>query len=122
MIAAAYAYAALTLLPIGCQLGLAAGAPWGTYTMAGKYPGRLPPHARRLAVVQAGILAFCALAVLDRAGVGPLGLPPFAFTVALVATGLSLVANAASPSRPERRLWTPVLIAMFLTALAAGYL
>jgi hypothetical protein len=37
-------------------------------------------------------------------------------------TLLSLVANAASPSRPERLLWTPVLALMAAAALGVGLL
>lgn len=35
-------------------------------------------------------------------------------------TALSLLANAASPSRPERLLWTPVLLAMLTATLAVA--
>jgi hypothetical protein len=37
-------------------------------------------------------------------------------------TLVSLVANAASPSRPERLLWTPVLALMAAAGLGAGLL
>ncbi len=110
-------YAALAALPIAMHLGLAAGAPWGRYTVGGRFPGRLPPLWRGLAVVQAGLLAAMACAVLDRAGVIALDLPVCVFRATLGLTILSLAANAASPSRPERRLWTPVLAAMAAAAL-----
>jgi len=37
-----------------------------------------------------------------------------------VLTLLSLAANAASPSRPERLLWTPILSLMAVAALGVG--
>ena len=41
---------------------------------------------------------------------------------ALAVTLLSLLANAASPSRPERLLWTPVLLMMAAAGLGVGLL
>ncbi|EYD72794.1 hypothetical protein [Limimaricola hongkongensis] len=115
----AFAYAGLTALPILMHLGVAAGAPLGRLTVGGRFPGRLPPAWRALALVQAALLATMAGAVLARAGIGasPLAL---LFWPALALTLLSLAANAASPSRPERLLWTPVLFLMAAAALGVG--
>ena len=60
-------------------------------------------------------------AVLARAGIGPLPVAVL-FWPAVVLTLLSLAANAASPSRPERLLWTPVLFLMAAAALGVGFL
>ena len=60
-------------------------------------------------------------AVLARAGLGASPLAPL-FWPAFALTVLSLVANAASPSRPERLLWTPVIALMAAAALGVGIL
>jgi hypothetical protein len=111
-------YAALAALPLSMHLALAAGAPLGRFTIGGRFAGRLPPLWRGLAIVQAGLLAAMASAVLDHGGVINLGLAPTAFRLALALTVLTFLANAASPSRPERRLWTPITLGM--TAAAVG--
>lgn len=118
----AWAYAVLAALPIAMHLGLAAGAPWGRFTVGGRFAGRLPPLWRGFALIQAALLAGMACAVLDRAGAIALNLPGWVFWVALGVTILSLAANAASPSLPERRLWTPVLAAMTAAALGIAML
>lgn len=115
-------YASLTALPVAMQLAVALGAPLGRFTVGGRFAGRLPPLWRGLAVVQAGLLAAMAAAVLDRGGVIALGLPPVAFWLALGMSILTLLANAISPSKPERRLWTPVALAMTATALGVAWL
>ena len=53
---------------IAFQIGLALGAPWGSYAMGGAFPGRFPPRMRGAALVQAALLAVIAVIVLSRAG------------------------------------------------------
>ena len=117
----ALAYAGLAALPVLMHLAVAAGAPLGRLTVGGRFSGRLPPLWRALALVQGALLATMAGAVLARAGLGasPLAL---LFWPATALTLLSLAANAASPSRPERLLWTPVLALMAAAALGVGFL
>ncbi len=117
---AATIYGALAALPLTMHVGLAAGAPLGRFTVGGRFEGRLPPLWRGLALVQAGLLLGMACAVLDRGGILALGLPGAAFWLAFAMTVLTLVANAISPSRPERLLWTPVIAAMTGAALFVG--
>jgi hypothetical protein len=62
-------YAVLTVGVVAFQLALALGAPWGSYTMGGTFPGQLPPVFRALALVQAAVLLLAAGVVLARAGV-----------------------------------------------------
>ena len=116
----AAAYAALALLPVAMHLAVAAGAPLGRYTVGGRFAGRLPPAWRVLALVQAGLLAGMALTVLDRGGVIDTGLPRGLFWPVAALTAMTCAANAASPSRPERRLWTPVTLAMLAAVLGAA--
>ena len=117
----AFAYAGLTALPVLMHLANAAGAPLGRLTVGGRFPGCLPPAWRVLALVQAALLCTMAGAVLARAGIGPLPVAVL-FWPAVVLTLLSLAANAASPSRPERLLWTPVLFLMAAAAFGVGFL
>ncbi|WP_420326184.1 hypothetical protein [Mameliella sp.] len=117
----AVAYTGLAALPVLMHLANAAGAPLGRLTVGGRFPGRLPPAWRALALVQAVLLCTMAGAVLARAGGGAAPLAPL-FWPAVALTLLSLAANAASPSRPERLLWTPVLFLMAASALGVGLL
>lgn len=117
----AYAYAGLATGPVLMHLAIALGAPLGRLTVGGRFPGRLPPLWRMLALVQAALLGAMAGAVLARAGIGALPLLPL-FWPAVTLTLLSLAANAASPSRPERLLWTPVLFLMSTAALGVAFL
>ncbi|SUZ31236.1 hypothetical protein ROE7235_00972 [Roseibaca ekhonensis] len=116
----AVAYAGLATLPVLMHLAVGAGAPLGRLTVGGRFPGRLPPVWRVLALAQAALLGSMAGAVLARAGIGAAQLVPM-FWPAVVLTLLSLAANAASPSRPERLLWTPVLFLMAAAALGVAF-
>jgi hypothetical protein len=80
----------------------------------------LPPLWRGLAIVQAGLLAGMAHVVLDRGGVLSSDLPQGLFWVVMSLTLLTFLANAASPSRPERLLWTPVILGMVVTVLGTA--
>lgn len=117
--ALAFAYAGLAALPVLMHLAIAAGAPLGRLTVGGRFSGCLPPAWRALALVQAAILGTMAGAVLARTGIGVAPLAAL-FWPAVVLTLLSLAANAASPSRPERLLWTPILALMAAAALGVG--
>ena len=122
---AALGYVALAILPIFVQLGLVLGAPWGRLTLGGRWPGRLPPAARLVALLQAGLLSAMALAILQGTGGAGLPwhwpLPGWASAAALVVTGVSLVLNALTPSQPERCLWVPVLTCMLVLGLVARF-
>lgn len=124
---AALVYAAASVVIIGFQVALAAGAPWGEYAMGGRVPGRVPPGLRVAAVVQASLLAFLALVVLDAGGVLDLGWSaalPWLAWVPVVVSAVSLLMNAASRSQKERRTWVPValvlLVSSLLVALSGG--
>jgi hypothetical protein len=117
---AALVYFAATLVVVGFQLSLAAGAPWGAYAMGGRVVGRLPPSLRLLAVVQAAVLGLLALVVLDAAGVLALGLPDWLIWVAVAVSALSVVMNAASRSAGERRIWVPVGLMMLVSSLVVA--
>lgn len=117
---AAYIYAVFSLIVIAFQIALAAGAPWGAYTMGGAYPGQFPPQLRVAAIVQALILAFWALAVLARAGIA---LPKWSRTSRWLIWGvvafstLSLILNTITPSAGERAIWAPVALVMLISSV-----
>jgi len=112
--AAAGLYALLALVVALFQLALVAGAPWGHLAMGGTHPGRLPPRLRLAALAQAGINLLFAAVVLGRAGLIAPAPPGWLFWIALAMGGLSAVLNLITPSIPERRLWGPVALAMFV--------
>lgn len=121
--AAAVIYALATLVVVGFQLALAAGAPWGEYAMGGRITGRFPPPMRVAAVVQAVVLLILALVVLDKGGIVALGWTaalPWLAWVPVVVSVLSAVMNAATRSRVERRLWLPVAIVMLLSSIVVA--
>lgn len=118
----AICYAVLACLPLSMQISLTFGAPLGRFTVGGRFPGRLPAAWRALALVQAALLAALAVVMLDRGGVLRLDLPELAFWLALALTGLTTLANIATPSRPERLLWGPVTLAMSAAALGLAVL
>ena len=89
------------------QVAVAAGAPWGAAAWGGAHPGVLPRRLRRASAVSALALGSLAVAVgtSDRLD------PGMRRRVLLGATGyfaLGTVMNAASRSRVERAIWTPV--------------
>jgi hypothetical protein len=105
------------------QLALAAGAPWGSLAMGGRYPGRFPPPMRVAALVQIAIYGLMAAVVFVRAGM----LLPDLLEVSRIAVwavvGLSAVAvvlNLITPSKWERRLWAPVALMLLATSLVVA--
>jgi hypothetical protein len=105
------------MIAILFQLAMAAGAPWGHLTLHGRNPGQFPPVLRALAIVQGLMLALMALVVLARSGVINVLVGSWAIWVVLALTGLSMLANIASPSLPERYLWGPITALMLACCL-----
>lgn len=97
------------------QLALVFGAPWGALTQGGRVSGVLPASARVVAIVSAVLLIGFIYVVRARAAAAP----RFRRTIWFVVTycALGIIANAATPSSAERRLWLPVVGIMFLTSL-----
>lgn len=108
---------------IAFQIALALGAPWGSYAMAGAFPGRFPPRLRLAALVQATLLAGAVVVVLVRAG---LVMPEWSdaadwlIWLVVAFSAVSLVLNAISPSAGERRIWTPVAAVMLASSLVVA--
>lgn len=120
---AALVYLVATVIAVGFQVALALGAPWGEYTLGGRYPGRMPPVMRLIAVAQAVILGLLAFLVLSRSG---LVVPeatadqPNVIWIAVLVSGVSLWANIKSPSAKERRTWIPVAAVLVASSLVVA--
>lgn len=117
---AAGAFTVLSAFTIGFQIALGFGAPWGKLTLGGKYPDVLPMKARVIPVISTVVLAFFAAIVLTRAGlIRPDLLEPSRIAIWLPVTylALGLVLNSITKSKPERRLWVPVILVMLASAL-----
>ena len=87
--------------------------------MGGRFPGALPKARRIIPLVSAFALLVFVLIVETRARVI---LPDF-YDVSRTAVwavvgycGLGVFANALTPSREERRLWLPVVLAMLASS------
>jgi hypothetical protein len=103
------------------QIALAAGAPWGHLAMGGRWAGQLPTALRGLALMQAGLMALMARIVLGQAGMLPMLGPGWLIWPIVAVSALAVLANLATPSRAERRLWSPVALAMLACVLAVGF-
>ncbi len=65
---AALVFLALQLVLALFQLALAAGAPWGSLAMGGRFRGRFPPAMRVAALVQVLVYILMAAMIASRAG------------------------------------------------------
>ena len=108
------------VIAAGFQFALALGAPWGEYTMGGRFPGKLPPKMRLAALIQIVILFVLALIVLIKSGLAfsqfsSIGNTAIWFVVAFFVLGSIL--NLLTPSKGERMIWGPVNILLFTTSV-----
>lgn len=102
------------------QLALALGAPWGAYTLGGKFPGQLPAKLRVAALVQILVMVVFALIVLVRAGLifsGLYAIGRVAIWFVVVFFVLGTFANLSTPSKGERLLWGPVNVLMLMMTI-----
>lgn len=116
----AYLFAALIGVVIIFQLLLAAGMPWGSYAMGGKFPGKFPPPMRVAAIIQVFILVFLALIVLSKAGLVFPGWRSFANAAIWFVVCFSVVStflNLITRSVWERRIWAPVSLLLLITSV-----
>lgn len=96
------------------QLGLILGKPWGEWTMGGYNKGVLPIKLRFGAFVSVLILLFFILFIIDFTQTFnfQLGFPKFIKWLIIGFNLLSVVANSATQSQKEKRLWQPITIVM----------
>jgi len=117
--ASAIIFTVLTVIIIIFQGCLAAGMPWGSASMGGKFPGKYPPKMRIVAFINMIILFFIALIVLIRADILFSQLMPFskiAIWFVVVYSGIGTVLNTITPSKIER-IWAPVAGIQFITSI-----
>ncbi|MBK9740696.1 MAG: hypothetical protein IPO93_14625 [Actinobacteria bacterium] len=101
------------------QVLVALGAPWGAFTQGGGTDGALPVVGRGIAAVSALIVLVMAGAMLARAGLGPFRSAPRVVITVLawlttIYSGLAVIVNIITPSVPERAVWAPVSIVLFV--------
>ena len=116
--AALYGFCAVVV--IAFQMALAAGAPWGAYTMGGAVAGVLPTGLRLACAGQALFNGWMTLVVLVRAGVlGARWAPGASRLIWLVVVfgAIGTVLNLITPSAAERARWAPVAFLLFATSL-----
>ena len=120
---AGFVYAGFTALVVGFQIGLALGAPWGSYAMGGAFPGQFPPALRMAAAIQAVILVVFAAAVLSRSGIAFPRLfraSRWLAWIAVAFSAFSLLLNLITPSAGERAIWAPVALVLLVSSLVVA--
>jgi hypothetical protein len=103
----------------GFQIALALGAPLGEFTLAGKFPGKLPPKMRIAALIQLLLLGVFEVIILSKAGIIFESFYSFSNIAIWFIVGfsaLSSVINFTSPSKKER-IWGPVSIILFVSSI-----
>jgi hypothetical protein len=102
------------------QLALAAGVPWGSVAMAGKFPGRLPPRMRVAAFLQVFVLTVLGVVVWTRAGIifahWYTASEKFIWAVVAFAM-LGFMMNLITPVKWERLIWAPVAAILLASGL-----
>ncbi len=120
----AWIFMVMTLLTVLFQLALALGAPWGEWTLGGRHRGVLPGLWRLVPIVSAALLVAFVAVVATRA---QLSFPEWyeesrsLIWIVIVYSALGCVANAATRSAKERRLWLPVVSVMLVTSAVIGF-
>jgi hypothetical protein len=121
--AAALLYTGVAAGVVAFQIAMAAGAPWGAYTMGGANPGQFPPPLRFAALAQAAIIVGMASVVMARAG---LILPEWSrvsrwlIWLVVAFAAVSVVLNLFSPSPGERMIWTPVAFVLLVSSMVVA--
>ena len=112
----------LTGIVIIFQGCLAAGVPWGSASMGGKYPGKYPPKMKVVAVINIIILCFTAAIVLSRSDLFFPQLEYISNVGIWVVVGfyvLGTVLNSITPSKIER-IWAPVALVQLITSIVVA--
>jgi hypothetical protein len=118
-VVAALIFALLAVIVFAFQIALVAGARWGHLTMGGRHPGKLDSKGRVAAIFSAILYVPMVAAVLSAAGLG-LAWPRWTLWAVVAVMALSSIANAVTPSAPERRLWLPVVLTMLAYTLVVA--
>ncbi len=122
--AAVFLYLLITAGVLLFQAALAFGAPWGEYTMGGKWKGVLPLSVRIAVLFQMALILFFGFIVTAKSGLffkeyTLLARSGIWFPFGFFAVGTVL--NWITPSRKERYLWGPVNTVTFLLVTAVAF-
>ncbi len=123
-ITAAKIFAVFTLIVIAFQLALAAGAPWGSISMGGKFPGVYPKKMRIAAIFMGAFLGLQALIVAVSSGwIYPEWQTVIGRLIWLVVAinVLGFLMNLVTPSRWERIIWAPVASIFLLCSVLVAW-
>lgn len=112
-------FSCLITIIILFQIALSLGAPWGSASMGGKFPGVYPTKMRFVAVINAFILFGILSIALSHTNTYFLFLNPIStigiwFVVAFFI--FETIINMITPSKIER-IWAPVCLLLFITSL-----
>jgi len=99
------------------QAALAVGAPWGAASWGGRSAGVLPGRLRVASAVAVPVAGAVGLVAAGRVVEGPVRQRVLLGTA--IYAGVGVLANGASPSLPERAIWTPMSALGVLLALRA---
>ncbi|MBP3963136.1 hypothetical protein [Paenibacillus lignilyticus] len=102
------------------QFALAAGMPWGSMAMGGKFPGKLPPALRIAALFQIVLLAFLAAIVWSKSGLILANWHSFlesGIWFVVIFSMIAAVLNLITRSKWERRIWAPVSLLLLVTSM-----
>lgn len=122
----AYIFIILMISAAIFQIALAFGAPYGEFTLGGKYPGKLPSNLRVAAAVQAIILIIFMIIAISKSGIALVFLYDiskigiwvvFAFFI------IGSILNLLSPSKKERIVMGTINIVALICAfmVAVGF-
>ena len=120
--------AALLFVSASCvvgvfQIALALGAPWGEFTLGGRWRGSLPLAVRLIPLLSVALLVFFCAVLLARAGLALPQCDSISRTFAWLVVGycaLGSIANAATRSKRERNLWLPVVLFMLASSVVVA--
>lgn len=121
---AAWVFVTVSALLVVFQVALAVGAPWGRLAWGGQHAGVLPRRLRVASALSVLIYGFLASVVLDRAGNIALYPEAVSRVAAWVIFGylvIGVIMNAASRSRLERFVMTPVALVLAVSALLVAW-
>ena len=101
------------------QIALVLGAPWGEFTLGGKYRVKIPYLARLIPIASGALLTASAAIVLAHAGIGFVYLRAssnWLVWVVIFYCVVGTVVNLITPSLRERALWSPIVILMLASS------
>jgi len=120
LVCAALLFALIAVGISAFQPVLVLGAPWGEFTLGGRWRGRLPMKVRAIPLFSLVLLLGFGTIILARAGFAVPLVQQHAQLLAWLVVGycaLGTIANAITPSKRERNLWFPVVLCMLVLSL-----